>query len=430
VEGSGGMSTASRAAIKSSSVVGKKRGRVAADSDGDGSFSEEGDGESEAPGPGKGGKARVEHLQDLVLLRRGRLSVSPVTDSEWSFLMALAAQQSLLDELMGKGRNAAKGEKVHQYRFDDPNVCKFMLVDYCPHDLFVNTRQDLGPCDKVHEISLQQEYRKSSRYGKLGYEEEFERFLKSLLSDVERRIKRGQDRLRLTQGDSNIDNDPINTKNETSNIIKQLTEKITAHVLKSEELGNACRIDEAQQILNECETMREEKKKLEMQLAEEQTNAEMMKAMEVCTVCGSFLIVGDAQSRLDEHINGKQHVGYAKIRSTLDELAQRKTQQLEKERARVVHKQEQSSSNDRKRDRSDSKDEKSKDEKSKRHHSPSSHHHHHRDRHSSREKNDHHHHHRRSSRYDNDSKERSSPSNHHHQQQHHYGNQRSKESNK
>jgi hypothetical protein len=36
--------------------------------------------------------------------------------------MALAAQQSLLDELMGKGRNAAKGEKVHQYRFDDPRV--------------------------------------------------------------------------------------------------------------------------------------------------------------------------------------------------------------------------------------------------------------------------------------------------------------------
>jgi hypothetical protein len=36
--------------------------------------------------------------------------------------MALAAQQSLLDELMGKGRNAAKGEKVHKYRFDDPNV--------------------------------------------------------------------------------------------------------------------------------------------------------------------------------------------------------------------------------------------------------------------------------------------------------------------
>ena len=42
--------------------------------------------------------------------------------------------------------------------------------------------------------------------------------------------------------------------------------------------------------------------------------------MEVCNVCGSFLIVGDIQSRLDEHNSGKQHAGYAKIRSTLEDL--------------------------------------------------------------------------------------------------------------
>ncbi|CAF4212707.1 unnamed protein product [Rotaria socialis] len=234
--------------------------------------------------------------------------------------MALAAQQSLLDELMGKGRNAAKGEKVHKYRFDDPNVCKYMLVDFCPHDLFVNTRQDLGPCDKIHDISLQQDYQKSSRHGKLGFEDEYERFLKSLISDVERRIKRGQERLRITQGDPNANNDPNSQKNETINKIKFLEEKITSHVLKSEQLGNDCRIDEAQQVLNQCEEMREEKATLETQLAEEQANADMNKAMEVCTVCGSFLIVGDIQSRLDEHNSGKQHAGYAKIRATLDDL--------------------------------------------------------------------------------------------------------------
>ena len=42
--------------------------------------------------------------------------------------------------------------------------------------------------------------------------------------------------------------------------------------------------------------------------------------MEVCTVCGSLLIVGDIQSRLDEHINGKQHAGYAKIRASLERV--------------------------------------------------------------------------------------------------------------
>ena len=42
--------------------------------------------------------------------------------------------------------------------------------------------------------------------------------------------------------------------------------------------------------------------------------------MEVCAVCGSFLIIGDIQSRLDEHNSGKQHAGYAKIRATLEDL--------------------------------------------------------------------------------------------------------------
>ncbi|CAF0983677.1 unnamed protein product [Adineta steineri] len=333
--------------------------------------------------------------------------------------MALAAQQSLLDELMGKGRNAAKGEKVQKLRFDDPNVCKYMLVDFCPHDLFANTRQDLGACDKIHDFSLRQDYENSSRYGKLGYEDEYERYFKSLLSDVERRIKRGQERLRITQGDPNAENDPHSLKNETITKIKELEEKITTHVLKSECLGNDCRIDEAQQVLNECEEMREEKKKLELQLAEEQANANMNKAMEVCTVCGSFLIIGDIQSRLDEHNSGKQHAGYAKIKASLEEIIQRKNQMVEKERTRTTEKQETSN---RKRDRS-----KSKDEKSKRHHSLSSNHQHHRDRNtkqreSSREKTDHHHHHhhhhRSSSRHENhsSSKERhSSPSiNHRH----------------
>ena len=44
------------------------------------------------------------------------------------------------------------------------------------------------------------------------------------------------------------------------------------------------------------------------------------KQMEVCEVCGAFLIIGDAQSRVDDHLMGKQHQGYAKIKSTVEEL--------------------------------------------------------------------------------------------------------------
>jgi len=42
--------------------------------------------------------------------------------------------------------------------------------------------------------------------------------------------------------------------------------------------------------------------------------------MEVCDVCGAFLIVGDAQQRIDDHLMGKQHVGYARLKSALQEI--------------------------------------------------------------------------------------------------------------
>ena len=44
-----------------------------------------------------------------------------------------------------------------------------------------------------------------------------------------------------------------------------------------------------------------------------------MKQMEVCEVCGAFLIVGDAPQRQDEHLMGKQHAGYAQVRAEIEQ---------------------------------------------------------------------------------------------------------------
>lgn len=46
----------------------------------------------------------------------------------------------------------------------------------------------------------------------------------------------------------------------------------------------------------------------------EQAN-EPAKAMEVCTTCGALLVLNDAHQRMDEHVVGKQHMGYAQIRA-------------------------------------------------------------------------------------------------------------------
>ena len=135
--------------------------------------------------------------------------------------MALQSQAQLLDELMGKNRNVAPGARINAVRFDDEDVCKYMLCGLCPHDLFVNTRADLGACNKIHDEELRKQYEKSSRYGRLGYEDDYERYLRSLLNDVERKIKRGNERLRLTQNDSVAQKAAIQQKQEKVDSLKE-----------------------------------------------------------------------------------------------------------------------------------------------------------------------------------------------------------------
>merc|ERR1712142_842601 len=75
---------------------------------------------------------------------------------------------------------------------------------------------------------------------------------------------------------------------------------------------------EAQQVMSHVEKLRDERNKLESLTVERIPNEENIKKMEVCNVCGALLVAGDAQQRIDEHIMGKQHMGYARIRSYIE----------------------------------------------------------------------------------------------------------------
>lgn len=265
--------------------------------------------------------------------------------------MALQSQAQLLDELMGKNRNAGPGIRLNSIRFDDEDVCKYSLCGFCPHDLFVNTRADLGPCDKIHDEELANAYEKSSRYGKLGYEEDFERFIRSLLMDVEKKIKRGVERLKLTQNDPNH-RTPSQIRSEKIAVLK---EQINEILKEAEALGELGEIDQAQEKLESCEPLKTECKHLEM--AEQQAQLIDQKIMEVCDVCGSFLIVNDAQARVEEHVAGKQHMGYAKLRSALEDIRKKRIEEMEKrEKERAARREEREKDRHNRSDRNDRTD--------------------------------------------------------------------------
>ena len=78
---------------------------------------------------------------------------------EVAVTMASAAMAAMLDELMGRNRNIAPNDKKRQMHWsDDPELCRLYIVDFCPHELFTNTKADLGPCGKVHDDAMRKMY--------------------------------------------------------------------------------------------------------------------------------------------------------------------------------------------------------------------------------------------------------------------------------
>ncbi|KAH8852351.1 Luc7-like protein 3 [Schistosoma japonicum] len=211
--------------------------------------------------------------------------------------MALAAQKALLDELMGKNRNACNGESSGGPHWSDDDT-------------------DLGQCPKSHDERMREAYKKSSRFNKMGYEQDFVHYLTQLLEDVEKRIRRGHERLAVNKCVNNPD--PIGAS-EKKEKIAALTKRINDLVKQAEELGTEGKVDQAQGVLKLCEQLKFERSQLE---GDARPGMTQTKELEVCEICGAFRIKDDAPQRVEEHLSGKMHLGYAKIRDYLRQYSE------------------------------------------------------------------------------------------------------------
>ncbi|XP_067931603.1 luc7-like protein 3 [Watersipora subatra] len=240
---------------------------------------------------------------------------------------------ALLDELMGRNRNANPDDKAGNIKWADDEVCKRFLCGYCPSELFTNTKADLGPCNLIHDESLRKEYQASDKFEKMGYEEAWIEGLEEIVNDVDKKIKRGHQRLAMTQEGDTPANPVSGPRNDQ---IVTLTTKINDLVENAEKLGNEGKVEEAQGVMKLCEQLRKERHHQENLSNDRQNHiAQQAKQMEVCPVCGAFLIVGDAESRQREHLMGKQHMGYAQMRATVEEFKERKRQKIAAHKAEM-----------------------------------------------------------------------------------------------
>ncbi|XP_059624892.1 uncharacterized protein LOC132268144 [Cornus florida] len=241
------------------------------------------------------------------------------------------AQRALLDELMGAARNLTDEERrgYKEITWDDKEVCGCYMIQFCPHDLFVNTKSDLGPCLKIHDDKLKESFEKSPRHDSYvpRFEADLAHFCEKLVTDLDRRVRRGRER--LAQEVEVPPPAPISA--EKSEQLSVLEEKIKNLLEQVESLGEAGKVDEAEALMRKVEMLNAEKTALTQQpqsllmLAQE-------KKMALCEICGSFLVANDAAERTQSHVTGKQHIGYGMVRDFLTEYKAAKEKAREEER--------------------------------------------------------------------------------------------------
>jgi len=248
--------------------------------------------------------------------------------------MASQEMAAMLDELMGRNRNAMPHEKLKELTWEDDDCCKYFIVDFCPHDIFVNTKSDLGPCSNVHDEELKKKYHSAESSGrKTSAEDDFIRFCQKMVNDLGHKIRRSKERLKLTQLEQAAaagisQQDQANVEEQ----IAVLTEKINVLVDRAEKSGCEGDVEEAQGVLKLCDQLRVEREDLKKQIGMRPSAdplGQSSKPMEVCEICGSFLIIDDAQSRIDDHLKGKQHMGYSKLKAGLETILETRRQRRE-----------------------------------------------------------------------------------------------------
>ncbi|KAJ2801412.1 splicing factor [Coemansia furcata] len=220
--------------------------------------------------------------------------------------------RQLLQELMGEFQDSGK-------RYTDADVCKDHLVDFCPNQQFINTKADLGPCDLVHDDKLRETYQKSSDRGRLGYEDAFYGRLQRLSHDLQRKVRRATERITI-EGDEQLLNPHKEEKEERAIILDVRIKQALQQVL---ELGESGKVDEALSIFNHTERLKGDLVALKKRIDHVNPMFKSEKKLEVCDVCGAFLVPNDASKRLDAHKEGKQHQGYIRIQTALEEYKSR-----------------------------------------------------------------------------------------------------------
>ena len=230
-----------------------------------------------------------------------------------------AEQRKLLEQLMGEQLMAAPGtQKQSALSITDSKVCRSYLCGSCPHDLFTNTKQDLGPCDKSHQPNLREEYQTASDEKKRewGFEFDYQRDISKYVNECDRRIDTAQRRLEKTP-------DEIRQTNALLKQVYDVTRTLEAGMNEVQILSEQGAVNMAVQEYHnlKLKKVQKEERERELKALADTSGPSGHQKLQVCDVCGAYLSRLDNDRRLADHFFGKMHLGYAQMRKEHERLS-------------------------------------------------------------------------------------------------------------
>lgn len=195
------------------------------------------------------------------------------------------------------------GLTTEQLHFTDSKVCRNFLCGTCPHDLFSNTKVDLGPCPKSHTARLKDEFKaattsKGEQYPQ--FEAEYEDNIRLFMADIDRKIAANKRR---------IDQTPEETAKFTNLMhdISEIETAMNAAMAEVERLGEQGEVEESLKELQKAEALKQEKadREKDLQILSDSAGASGHQKLRVCDVCGAYLSILDSDRRLADHFGGR-----------------------------------------------------------------------------------------------------------------------------
>lgn len=223
----------------------------------------------------------------------------------------------------------AMGIQQIQVSMWDAQCCKAYVAGTCTHDLFTNTKMDLGACPKTHSQKVKAEFEEEVKRATDADDQErlrqlnriraeYESEIIQFVEECDRRIRAAQRRLEKTPEENN----------KTTALMREIGEIETALqgvMTDVEQLGSEGKVDESMAQLAKAEALKSEKsdKERELQQLIENQGASGHQKLRVCDICGAYLSILDSDRRLADHFGGKMHLGYHQLRVLIDEWKQR-----------------------------------------------------------------------------------------------------------